>query len=153
MEPVIRTKDEVKPEGEQERWNVEQALDHCFPGWRDYPALFAAFAKIQAAFRRAAVKWASSTGHAPGRAVQVPHKGADNQRITAKAVLPQVRAIGVIQNIVPEILSRQIAEANEIFSRQIAEINAALQFAQRQMHGPHLIDEEEEGQASEEEEG
>ena len=77
MENINRTKAEVKVEGDEDLWNVEQALDHVFPGWRQHMPLKNNFAKIQNVFRKAAVAWADQTNpnNAMNRSVQVPFKG------------------------------------------------------------------------------
>lgn len=40
-----------------ELWNVEQALDHTFPGWRQLIAIRRSYATIRAAFRKLANQW------------------------------------------------------------------------------------------------
>lgn len=131
MERIVRTKDEVKQEDQEDLWNVEQALDHCFPGWRGRRMINQSFRGIQRAYRRVSVEWSKQTGHSPGRAVQVPHKGAKNKRKADKAVLPVSKAIQTIQNLVTEWLNRRMLQ-----------MASDLSFAQHQIHGPHVVDED-----------
>lgn len=138
MERVVRTTDEPKQEGQEDLWNVEQALDHCFPGWRARRMINNSFEGIRRAYRRVCIEWSEQNGGgAPGRGVLVPHKGTKNKRTADKIVLPVSKAIQTIQNLVPEWLNRQMLQ-----------MAADLTFAQHQIHGPHVVDADEEEDAN-----
>jgi hypothetical protein len=139
MDRVNRTQEE--PKGEEDHWNVEQALDHAFPGWRKQRSIFAKFKAIQTAFRRAAVEWAATLpSNSQNRSVLMPHKGAGNKRTADKAVLPVAKAIEAVQIILQDALDRQALQ-----------LATAMSFAHGNINGPHMIDADEEEEEEEEE--
>lgn len=106
-------------------WNVEQAMDHAFPDWRQQPALTdkKIHAKIQGAFRTAAVVWARST---------------DPQDTQRSAVMPRSLAFSKVQHIVQAVIARQIALLSQ-----------ALDFVLQNIAGPHIIADEDDDEMEE----